>query len=220
MQALQRQFDIDLTQDVSMQGRFIVIEGLEGAGKSTAIHTIQKLLNKTAIEYVVTREPGGTQVGEAIRAIVKSDVEILDSRAELLLFYAARVQLIERVIRPALAHGKWVIADRFELSSWAYQGGGRKLDKTILKSLSDFCVKDLKPDLTIFLDISPEEGLLRAQKRGQLDRIEQEQLSFFRDVAAEYHRILATRNQVVCVDASLPLSVVRRNVRQAVELLI
>jgi len=199
-----------------MQGRFIVVEGLEGSGKSTAMTTLKRLLTRYISNFIMTREPGGTTVGEAIRDLVKNKIEheTMDPRAELLLFYAARVQLIEQVIRPALHQGTWVLADRFELSSWAYQGGGRGLGEDILKQLSAFCVGDLKPDLTIFLDIPPEEGLFRVQKRGERDRIEQEELSFFKTVSAAYHRALAKMDPVIVIDATLPLSVVRRQIRQ------
>ena len=199
-----------------MQGRFIVVEGLEGSGKSTAISTLKRLLTRYISTFITTREPGGTHVGEVIRDLVKNKIEAeaMEPRAELLLFYAARVQLIEQVIRPALQQGTWVLADRFELSSWAYQGGGRGLGEAILKQLSEFCVGDLQPDLTIFLDIPPEEGLLRVQKRGAMDRIEQEELSFFKTVSEAYHRALAKMDKVIFIDATLPLSVVRRKIRQ------
>jgi dTMP kinase len=199
-----------------MQGRFIVVEGLEGSGKSTAISTLKRLLTRYISTFIMTREPGGTHVGEVIRDLVKNKIEAeaMEPRAELLLFYAARVQLIEQVIRPALQKGTWVLADRFELSSWAYQGGGRGLGEAILKQLSAFCVGDLQPDLTIFLDIPPEEGLLRVQKRGAMDRIEQEELSFFKTVSEAYHRALAKMDKVIFIDATLPLSVVRRKIRQ------
>jgi dTMP kinase len=199
-----------------MQGRFIVVEGLEGSGKSTAISTLKRLLTRYISTFITTREPGGTHVGEVIRDLVKNKIEAeaMEPRAELLLFYAARVQLIEQVIRPALQQGTWVLADRFELSSWAYQGGGRGLGEAILKQLSEFCVGDLQPDLTIFLDIPPEEGLLRVQKRGAMDRIEQEELSFFKTVSEAYRRALAKMDKVIFIDATLPLSVVRRKIRQ------
>jgi len=199
-----------------MQGRFIVVEGLEGSGKSTAISTLKRLLTRYISTFIMTREPGGTHVGEVIRDLVKNKIEAeaMEPRAELLLFYAARVQLIEQVIRPALQQGTWVLADRFELSSWAYQGGGRGLGEAILKQLSEFCVGDLQPDLTIFLDIPPEEGLLRVQKRGAMDRIEQEELSFFKTVSEAYRRALAKMDKVIFIDATLPLSVVRRKIRQ------
>ena len=190
------------------KGRFIVIEGLEGAGKSTALKTVQHFLASHTHEIITTREPGGTRVGEAARQLIKETIptEPLDPRAELLLLYAARVQLIEQVIRPALNRGCWVVADRFELSTWAYQGGGRKLDPEMIAHLSSFCLRDFKPDLIIFLDISPEQGLKRVHKRGKADRIEQESLSFFTDIYTSYQDRIQTMDNVVVIDASKPLA--------------
>ncbi len=192
-------------------GRFIVVEGLEGAGKTTAIKTIKRMLTDLEIEFITTREPGGTQVGETVRQMVKtvSEDEPLDARAELLLFYAARVQLLERVIKPALQRGCWVLADRFELSSYAYQGGGRGLDMDMLKALSAFCVQSLQPDILVFLDVDPKLGLQRAAKRSQLDRMEQESLDFFKAVHLCYHQQIKTMPQAIVVDANKPLPMVQ-----------
>ncbi len=134
------------------RGKFIVVEGLEGAGKSTALQTIKRYLERFVPELLLTREPGGTRVGEHVRQLLKERVEgeALEPRCELLLFYAARVQLLEQVIRPALSQGTWILADRFELSTFAYQGGGRKLDKHMIQHLSAFCLQGFKPDLILF----------------------------------------------------------------------
>lgn len=197
------------------RGRFIVVEGLEGAGKTTAIKTIKRMLSEVGIEFITTREPGGTQVGETVRQMVKtvSNDEPLDARAELLLFYAARVQLLECVIKPALQRGCWVLADRFELSSYAYQGGGRGLDMNMLKALSAFCVESLQPDILVFLDVAPELGLQRAAKRSQLDRMEQESLDFFKAVYACYHQQIKNMPQAIVVDANKPLPMVQHVLR-------
>lgn len=196
-------------------GRFIVVEGLEGAGKTTAMKTIKRLLTSLDIDVITTREPGGTFVGEAIRHIIKETpiTESLDARAELLLFYAARVQLLEQIIKPSLSKGLWILADRFELSSFAYQGSGRKLDESLLKTLSLTCVSDCQPDIVVYLDITPQEGLSRAVKRGKLDRIEQESLSFFSDVHAGYHKYLKMLNNVIMINASQPLASVQNTIR-------
>ncbi|HBI21532.1 MAG TPA: dTMP kinase [Legionella sp.] len=203
----------------ALKGQLIVVEGLEGAGKSTALDVIKQRLAAHTPELILTREPGGTHVGEVVRGLIKASIptEPLDSRAELLLFYAARVQLLEQVIRPALNRGAWVLADRFELSTFAYQGGGRELDETMISHLSSFCVGDLTPDLTIFLDVSPELGLERAGLRGAMDRIEQEPLAFFRAVHDAYHRRMKTMPHVVVIDASQPLLAVRQSIAMAVE---
>lgn len=193
------------------KGRFIVVEGLEGAGKSTAMDTIRVFLNKKNIEHIVTREPGGTYVGEVARTLIKEtrENEPLDVRAELLLFYAARVQLLEQVIRPAINRGCWVLADRFELSTFAYQGGGRKMDEKMIAHLSSFCVADLKPDLTIFLNIEPKQGLARVFKRGEPDRIEKESLDFFKRVYDNYHHHLNLMQNAKIIDASQTLPMVQ-----------
>ena len=201
------------------KGRFIVVEGLEGAGKSTALNTIKSYLVEHGTEIITTREPGGTRVGEAARYLIKESrsTEPLDPRAELLLLYASRVQLVEHVIRPALNRGCWVLADRFELSTWAYQGGGRKLDPDVIAQLSSFCLHDFKPDLIIFLEISPQQGLKRVKKRGKVDRIEQESLLFFNDVHESYHKQIKSMNNVVVIDASNPLATVQHSIRVAID---
>ncbi|KTC78219.1 thymidylate kinase [Legionella brunensis] len=199
---------------MTKRGRFIVVEGLEGAGKSTAIQTIKEYLEGVLPEILLTREPGGTRVGEKIRSIIKEKVEgeNLDARAELLLLYAARVQLLEEVIYPALDKGCWVLADRFELSTYAYQGGGRHLDKGMISALSTFCLRGFKPDLIIFLDIEPEKGLSRARQRGAADRMEQESLTFFTDVYNSYQQIIKTLDNVVCIEASQPIEMVQKSI--------
>jgi dTMP kinase len=200
------------------RGHFVVVEGLEGAGKSTALTTIKRFLTGQVKELITTREPGGTRVGEAARQLLKEpSSEPLDPRCELLLFYASRVQLLENVILPALHRGSWVLADRFELSTWAYQAGGRKLDREMISHLSSFCLQGFKPDLTIFLDISPELGLKRAQKRGKADRIEQESLDFFNDVYKMYHEKIKMTDNVIMIDASKPLPVVQRLIQASLE---
>ncbi len=198
---------------MSKSGHFVVVEGLEGAGKSTALQTIQDFLLSRVPELVITREPGGTQVGEAIRTILKQPLnQPLDARAELLLFYAARVQLLEEVILPALARGAWVLADRFELSTYAYQVGGRQLDRDFVNHLSSVCLQGLRPDLTFFLDLSPELGLKRALLRGKKDRIEQEPLSFFQAVFRQYHLEIAQHGSVQRIDATQSLTAVQDDI--------
>ncbi|HVT62688.1 MAG TPA: dTMP kinase [Legionellaceae bacterium] len=198
------------------RGRLIVVEGLEGAGKSTAMQTLEVLFQRHHLSYITTREPGGTSLGEMVRTLLKhAHEEPLHPRAELLLFYAARVQLYETVVKPALEQGIWVLADRCELSSFAYQGGGRDLDSHILKELSAFCVGDLQADLLFYLDITPEIGLERAKMRGTLDRIEQEPLSFFQKVHAAYHYYLQQYPSVVCIDAAQDLPQVQEDLKLA-----
>lgn len=197
------------------RGHFVVIEGVEGAGKSTALQTAKNVLTPYVPRLIQTREPGGTAVGELLRSLLqKKDLPTpMNSQAELLLFYAARVQLLDEVIYPALSQGQWVLGDRFELSTWAYQGGGRQIDHTFISTLSKLCLKGFQPDLTIFLDLQPEVGLRRIRQRGQLDRIEQEEQSFFHRVYDSYHQHLKTLKQVIMIDASSPLEVVQQAVR-------
>lgn len=200
------------------QGRFVVIEGLEGAGKTTAIQTVQQWLCEQGHPLVQTREPGGTPLAEQIRTLVKSvQQERVSPVTELLLMYAARAQLLDNVIRPALARGDWVLADRHDLSSRAYQGGGRQIPDEVLDPIRQLVLADLRPDLTLYLDIDPVIGLERARARGELDRIEQEQLSFFQRARAKYLAVAAAEPNIVVIDAAKPLADVQQQLLQALE---
>lgn len=200
------------------QGRFVVIEGLEGAGKTTAIQTVQQWLLEQGHSLVQTREPGGTPLAEQIRTLVKSvQQERVSPVTELLLMYAARAQLLDNVIRPALARGDWVLADRHDLSSRAYQGGGRQIPDEVLDPIRQLVLADLRPDLTLYLDIDPVIGLERARARGELDRIEQEQLSFFQRARAKYLAVAAAEPNIVVIDAAKPLADVQQQLLQALE---
>lgn len=204
------------------RGRFIVIEGLEGAGKSTAIATvaafIQQRLQGTGQQLVQTREPGGTAMAEEIRNLVKAPrQETVAPTTELLLMYAARSQLLHNVIQPALAAGDWVLADRHDLSSRAYQGGGRGIADAVLDPIRHLVLAGLTPDLTLYLDIDPQIGLTRARARGELDRIEQEQLEFFQRTRQKYLQIAAVDASIVVIDASLPLEQVQSQLLLALE---
>ena len=157
---------------------FLTVEGAEGVGKSTHIETIKKFLDSRDIPHILTREPGGTPVAERIRELLLAvdEDETLCELSELLLVFAARAQHLERVVKPALAQGKWVICDRFTDATYAYQGGGRGLDVAIIASLESLVQGELKPDLTIILDLDPRIGIQRASERGELDRFEREQI--------------------------------------------
>lgn len=183
--------------------KFIVIEGLEGAGKSSAVRYVTDYLQRHGIHQIeCTREPGGTPLAERMRAIVK---EVHDERltieAELLLMYASRVQLVETRIKPALAEGRWVVGDRHDLSSQAYQGGGRGIDAGLIGAIKQAVLGDFKPDLTLYLDIDPALGLQRARHRGELDRIELEQLSFFEHTRQRYLELAAADESIKVIDA-------------------
>jgi dTMP kinase len=169
---------------------FITIEGIEGVGKSTNIDAIKIYLENLDIDYLVTREPGGTELAEKIRLLLLDNyTEGTSDTTELLLIFAARAQHIEEVIRPALDQGKWVICDRFTDATYAYQGGGRGLEREKIAELESLVQGRLRPDLTIILDLDPATGLARAAKRGNLDRFEKEELEFFDRVRESYLHI-------------------------------
>lgn len=193
------------------KGKLIVIEGLEGAGKSTAVSTIINFLSDLDINTLTTREPGGTAIGEVLRSVFKNPEykDVLEDRTELLLLYAARIQLLEQVIKPALEQGTWVIADRFELSTIAYQGGGRGLDQKMIKQLSSFALNGFNPDLILYLDIDPEEGMKRAKSRGAFDRIEQQSIEFFHRVHLSYLQYVQNNPSAVIIDANRSIKEVK-----------
>ncbi|MDQ6568316.1 MAG: dTMP kinase, partial [Haemophilus parahaemolyticus] len=155
---------------------------------------------------------------EKLRYLIKHDLEEpITDKAELLMLYAARVQLVENVIKPALAEGKWVLGDRHDMSSQAYQGGGRKIDRKILDNLKRTVLGDFEPDLTIYLDIDPVVGLERVRGRGELDRIEQQSLDFFYRTHQRYLELTQNNDKAVIIDAEQPLEKVTADIKQAVE---
>lgn len=204
-----------------MGSKYIVIEGLEGAGKTTARDVIVDTLKTLGVgDIVFTREPGGTLLAEKLRSLVL-DIrsvgdEVITDKAEVLMFYAARVQLVDTVIKPALASGNWVIGDRHDLSTQAYQGGGRGIDQTLLTTLRDAVLGDFRPDLTIYLDVTPEVGLKRARARGELDRIEQESLDFFNRTRARYLELAEQDPSIRTIDATQSLEEVVADIRRTV----
>jgi dTMP kinase len=204
-----------------MESKFIVLEGLEGAGKTTAIRVIVETLNRHGImDVVFTREPGGTPLAEALRRLIKEGAgnEVITDKAESLMLYAARIQLVEHVIKPALARGAWVIGDRHDLSSQAYQGGGRGVDPVLLTTLRTLVLGNFRPDLTLYLDLPPVIGLQRARARGELDRIEQESLAFFERTRQRYQELAAQDPAIITVDASQALEQVASDVGTTLEL--
>ena len=170
------------------RGRFITLEGGEGAGKSTQLQTVAACLAAAGIPFLTTREPGGTPRAEAIRGLLLSpeEAEPMASETELLLMFAARAQHVKQRIEPALAAGTWVLCDRFTDATRAYQGGGRGLDLSQIEALAAWVHGDCWPDLTLLLDVPAAQGLGRAEKRSAKDRIEQETLAFFERVRAHY----------------------------------
>lgn len=196
-----------------MRGKFIVVEGLEGAGKSSVIGLIVQALKGAGKRVEQTREPGGTPMAEAIRECVKHDWdETVSEETELLLMYAARVQLLTNKILPSLDTGAWVVGDRHDLSSQAYQGGGRGVSGKTMSAISDIALKGFKPDLTLYLDVEPAVGLERARGRGELDRIEQAGLAFFERTRAKYLSLAKQDESIVVVSAMQPMEKVHQDV--------
>lgn len=185
-----------------LAGRFLSLEGGEGAGKSTVMSAVRDLLQARGIEVVLAREPGGTPAGETIRSLLLDPSHRLCAEAELLLMFASRAQLVREVILPALIRGAWVLSDRFTDASFAYQGGGRGIDVARIAGLESWAA-GIAPDLTLLLDVDVGQGLARARGRGEPDRIEQERESFFERVRAAYlARAAAEPDRFRVVDAS------------------
>lgn len=201
-----------------MNGKFVVIEGLEGAGKSSAIASVVSHLQAKGIRSETVREPGGTPLAEALRELVKQDwEETVSPTTELLMMYASRVQLIDNVIKPALQRNRWVIGDRHDLSSQAYQGAGRQLGEETLGNLKQLTLGDFKPDLTLLLDVDAKLGLERAKGRGELDRIEQESLDFFERTRERYLAIAARDPSIVVIDGHQPMQQAHQDILRAIE---
>lgn len=201
-----------------MRGKFIAIEGLEGAGKSNAVRVVNEVLNAHGITVVNTREPGGTPIAEALRDLWKQgiDGEHTTDKAEVLMIFAARTQLVETVIQPALAAGKWVVGDRHNMSSQAYQGGGRNLHE-LVDNIGKAILGDFEPDLTLYLDLDPAVGLERAKGRGALDRIEQQHIDFFHRTRQRYLEITQNNLKAVIINAEQPIEKVSAEIQQRVE---
>ena len=196
------------------RGKFLTIEGTEGVGKSTNLAFVRDWLTARGVEVVVTREPGGTPFAEEIRALLLAKrEESVDETAELLLVFAARAQHIQQVIKPALARGAWVLSDRFTDATYAYQGGGRCLNVQTITQLERLVQGDLRPDLTLILDIDVELGLNRARERGELDRFETETIVFFERVRSVYRaRALASPELYALIDAAQTLPQVQAEI--------
>jgi dTMP kinase len=198
------------------KGRFITVEGGEGVGKTTNLAFIAEQLRAVGIELLQTREPGGTPLAEQIRGLLlEARTEPVAPMAELLLVFAARAQHLREVVLPALERGKWVLCDRFTDATYAYQGGGRQLDRAVIAKLEQLVQGTFRPDVTLLLDLPVAQGLARAGARGELDRFEQEQLDFFERVRTVYlERARRFPRQYRVVDASGSLAQVQANIAQ------
>jgi dTMP kinase len=196
-----------------MRGRLITIEGGEGAGKSSVMSALRAALDQRGLEVVQTREPGGTESGEAIRKLLLDPAHALCAESELLLMFASRAQLVREVILPAVARGAWVLSDRFTDASFAYQGGGRGLDAGCIAELERWAAV-VKPDLTFLLDVDVRQGHARlAGRDGERDRIEREREDFFERVRASYlKRAAAEPQRFRVIDAGRPADAVTKAV--------
>lgn len=205
-----------------MSGVFVTLEGPEGAGKSTNLAYIAEALKAAGCEPLLTREPGGTPIAERMRGILlEHHEEPMDPDAELLLVFAARAQHLSRVIRPALAQGRVVISDRFTDATYAYQGGGRGIDAARIAALESWTQGELRPDLTLVLDVPVDVGMARARARSALDRFESEQRAFFDGVRSTYlQRAAGNPERYRVVDASGELEQVQRDLQPVIELIL
>ncbi len=204
-----------------MPGRFVTFEGIDGAGKSTQVARALAWASARGIEHIATREPGGTALGEALRAIVLDARRRIDPETELLLMFAARSEHLAEVIRPALAGGRWVFCDRFTDATHAYQGGGRGLAQERIAALEAWVQQGLQPDLTLLFDVDPARAHARRTGRNEApDRFEAEELAFHVRVREAYlRRASASEGRIVVIDASLPVDEVGARVVAKLEAL-
>tara|TARA_B100000446_G_scaffold141385_2_gene134000 strand:- start:23308 stop:23937 length:630 start_codon:yes stop_codon:yes gene_type:complete len=201
------------------RGKFITLEGTEGVGKTTNLTFIQEWLEQKNVPLIVTREPGGTPLAEELREmLLRKRDEPVDASAELLMVFAARAQHLNQVIRPALERGEWVLCDRFTDATYAYQGAGRGLSLEMIETLENLVQEELRPDLTIVLDIDVETGLARASDRAALDRFESEAVEFFHRVRGGYRtRVAQQPDRYRVIDAGQNLKAVQSDVAAVLE---
>lgn len=201
------------------KAKFITLEGSEGVGKTTNLEHIKELLTQHGIDFVVTREPGGTELGEQLRELLLGHQhDGMADETELLMMFAARSEHLDKVIKPALANGQWVLCDRFTDATYAYQGGGRGIDLNRISILEDYVQGDLRPDLTLLLDAPIEVGRERAGKRSAADRFEKEQSDFFNKVRNAYlQRAADDPERMKVVDAAVDLEAVKVQITQQIE---
>lgn len=202
-----------------LEGIFITMEGPDGSGKTTQIDLLKKYLEHKGYDIVIAREPGGTVIGEAIREIILNpEYEEMGHMTELLLYASARAQLVNQVIKPALAEGKAVICDRFVESSAVYQGIGRGLGVDTVYEVNNYALGGVKPKLTIFMDLDAEEGIKRKKEQAELDRMEKEDLSFHKRVVDGYRQLAKLYpERIVPVDATLPIDTIHSMIVEEVE---
>lgn len=204
-----------------MTGKFVTLEGIEGAGKSTISKRIVDHLSLRGIEFTASREPGGTAFAEKLRGLLLDpDNTGMDSITELLLMFAARADHLNRLIRPALETGRWVLLDRFTDATYAYQGGGRQVSRDLIAALETLVQGELRPDLTVLLDLPAAQGLQRSSTPAGTDRFENERLEFFERVRVAYlEQARREPERVRVIDATQPLERVSEEVVQCLETL-
>ncbi len=202
-----------------MRGRLITVEGIEGAGKTSILPTLRRFLGAMGLPVRMTREPGGTSVGEEIRTLLlKHRAETMNLDTELLLMFAARAAHLQEVIRPALRDGVWVVSDRFTDATYAYQGGGRGVALARVAAIEEWVQGDFRPDLTLILDVPVSLGLARARQRASADRFEVEEVAFFERVRETYLALARTQpTRYRVVDAAPPLEKVQVQVGRVLE---
>jgi len=206
----------------STHGRFVTIEGIEGAGKSTQMNAAREFLEAHGLEIVTTREPGGTHLAERIRdLLLDPDDRDMAADTELLLVFAARSEHLDKVIRPALARGAWVLCDRFTDATFAYQGAGRGVGDARISALEDWVQGSLRPDVTLVLDLPVAAGFARIAERGRRDRFEREDHAFFERIREAYlERARRSPQRYRIIDATRPADEVAAAVRAALEALL
>ena len=203
------------------QGKFITLEGIDGAGKSTQLAWIIELLEHSGLTTVVTREPGGTPLGEQLRALLLDKSMTMHAETEALLMFAARREHLDKIIMPALLQGQWVISDRFTDASFAYQGGGRGLDTDKLTILEQWTHGTLQPDLTLYFDVPVELGRQRVSQAKTIDRCEKEQADFFQRVRATYlDRAKQFPDRIKLIDSSQSVAEVKAAVERTLQCLL
>lgn len=196
-------------------GMFITLEGSEGVGKTTSLNFIKAFIEARGHKVLVTREPGGTPLAEDLRAtLLANRIEKIEPDTELLLMFAARCQHVNQVIKPALESGSWVLSDRFIDASYAYQGGGRGISFDRIKQIEEWSLSGFKPDLTILLDMSVEEGMARTRLRGAPDRFESEKMDFYQSIREAYLlRAKQDSKRMHVIDAAPSIEQVQRSLR-------
>lgn len=207
-----------MSDETRSPGRFVTLEGGEGAGKSSQIPHVAETLRARGHEVVVTREPGGTALGEAVRGVLMNEYDVpMPAMSELLLMFAARAAHLEQVIEPALARGTWVVCDRFTDASYAYQGAARQLGDDAVATLEQLVQNDRRPDHVLLFDLPVTDGLARAGRRGEGNRFDRETVVFHERVRAAYRaRAAADPARYHVIDAAQPPAAVRARIDAAI----